>query len=205
MNTITFDEFIKLLKIGDIGLTENPNGLGKIIKWFQELEGDDATFTHAFLVGDMTLTPTNGDALIYESNKTINLKPISQYFNKHICIIRHKKMTKKAYKTGIVEVLDNISMIYPWYRLGLIAIDTLINWFLIKIKLKPLSKLSCLINFDRPICSELVAQFLLKARLKTLFKKGECWTNINPDDIHDAALSNPKTYEIIFDGKIING
>ena len=94
-------------------------------------------------------------------------------------------------------------MRYPYYRLVLIGIDTFVNSLLRKIKIKPLSKISSLIHFDRPVCSELAAQFLIKCGVKTHFTKGEKWTNINPDDIHDAALKNKDVYEIIFDGKLI--
>lgn len=205
-STITIDELLKITKAGDIGLTENPDGIGKIIKWVQELEGDEAIYTHALIFGQMTFYPTNPhNALIFEANGKIAMQPLSQYSNKNVCIIRHKQMTKRAYLKGVKEIHNNLGMRYPYYRLTLMCFDTIFNSLLRKIKIKPFCKLSKIIHFDRPVCSELAAQFLIKSGVKTYFTKGEIWTNINPDDIHDAALNNQNTYEIIFEGKLING
>lgn len=209
---ITITKLLKITKVGDIGLTENPNGIGKAIKWFQELEGDEAIYTHAILFGEMTFYPTNPhEALIFEANVKIAMQPLCQYLNRNICIIRHKDINENRYLKGIKEVYDNLGMRYPWYRIGLMGLDTFVNAFLRKIKIKALCKLSKIIHFDRPTCAELIAQFLIKSGVKTYFTKGmnwsnvETWTNVHPDDIHDAALRNPDIYEIIFEGKLVCG
>ena len=200
-NNIDIKKLLEILHPGDIGLTANPQHLGKIIKWFQELEGgDEAIFTHAFIIGNITIN--SEENLIYESINKIGTYPLSKYINKHICIIRHNGMCYDKFLKGMEEVYDNLGMGYPYYRLLLIAIDTLTNHFLKKIRIFPKisSKFSSIVHFDRPVCSELVAQFFLKSGLKTYFDKGEKWTNINPDDIHDAALKHKDKYTIIFDG-----
>lgn len=49
MNEIKLSDLLQLARPGDIGLSENPDGLGKGIKWFQEMAGDEAQYTHAFI------------------------------------------------------------------------------------------------------------------------------------------------------------
>lgn len=217
MKEIKLSDLLQLARPGDIGLSENPDGIGKTIKRFQELQGDEAKYTHAFIFSDPKITIRHDEypslpleinkasLYIYEAYKQITSNPLSDYFDKNILVMRHRKMDAKKYLKGVKEIEDNLGDVYPYHRLMLHAVDSGINWLLKKLNIKSRAKFAEWLSTDWPVCSELAAQFLLEAGVKTKLAGGEKWQGVQPDDLHDAALRYPATWEIVFEGKLIDG
>jgi hypothetical protein len=72
MQEIEVTQLIKKAEAGDVLLTANPEGLGTVIKWFQELRGDPAVYTHAALIAKLSLYHYIGDKYyVLDANKTV--------------------------------------------------------------------------------------------------------------------------------------
>ena len=193
---------VKLIKPGDILLTQNPAGLGKMINWAQRVgQGDPSKYGHVAII---VRNPKTGqiDGTIAESVMRISYNNISDYNGNKICIMRHKKMNPYRYNLGMKEVKDNIGQIYPGHRLVVQLVDVLRSWAFRKVKMKPWFRYSKLMRLDWPVCSELAAQFLITAKLETGFPF-EGWRGINPDHFDDARQSNDGLWETIFIGDLI--
>ena len=100
----------------------------------------------------------------------------------------------EAYKNVIKPHLGDI---YPYHRLLLHAVDNLCNWVLRNLGLQYRLKLAKLIKYDRPVCSEWAYMVYYFLRLV----KG--YLGIDPDKIHDNALADPETWQIIYEGNLI--
>ena len=110
---------------GDVGLTSNPQGLGKAINWAMSLEGDPAVFGHAVLfVQDPDATSFVSNGNMVESSWTIRRSNLKKRL-KRMKIIRHRQMTPDLYCKGWPEIEDNLGMIYPFHRLVLHFLDML--------------------------------------------------------------------------------
>ena len=193
---MNISELLQNVKRGDVLLTSNPDGLGNVITWFQNLQGDPSIYTHA------ALFPYDALPKIYEANGTLDIKNITQYIGYKICIIRHKFMTDEAYRKGFREIKDNVGQIYPWHRLLLIGLDNGFNWLFKKLRFKFRSKIARIISRDRPVCSEWVVQFFNSAYIKMGFVNGECWQGKSPDDIDDARIAHPELWETVYEGHL---
>jgi hypothetical protein len=192
---------------GDIGLTANPQRLGRYINFAQYLEeGDESIFGHALI-----FTRARGvgvymsDGSYIESVHKISRGHIDSYAGKRVKIIRHKFMTPEAYEKGHVEVLDNLGQTYPYLRLGLHGVDSLRGWFYRKVfKKKAPWKYSRMTKADWPVCSELAAQQIHFSGLEggwgnkgTLLYNG--WSGVNPDNLDDVSINRKDLYDTIED------
>lgn len=199
MKEISIEQLKGIAKAGDILLTSNPQGIGTVIRWFQELQGDPAFYTHTAIIPDSFFIT----GYILDANGTLDYKTIKKYKNKPICVIRNREMTPELYIKGFINGLsDNIGQRYPYYRLILHAIDNIGNCLLRKFHVKPKIHTAKLINFDNPVCSEWAAQFFVASGISS-FKYD--WEGINPDDFDDCRQKYPEDWETIFEGLLING
>lgn len=191
MNKIPFFELQNKLKAGDILLTKNPDGLGTVIKWFQELEGDEAIYTHAALVSDEP-------SVIYEANAMLDESDLKDYLNTRICVIRHEKMTDRRYKFGFkCSIQPYLDKKYPYHRLVLHAFDNGFNWLFRQFGIKWKMKTAKWFPITAPVCSEWVDMFFCDVKLL------KTWRGHNPDHIHDRALKDPKKWKIIAEGVLV--
>jgi len=190
-DTIALYDLIKLVRYGDILLVRNPNILGTVIKWFQELQGDEAIYTHAAIISD---SPPH----IYEAAETLKEETLHKYIDYDICLIRHNLMTFDRYEKAVINVIrPHLGDIYPFHRLILHAVDNSVNWILRKIGVKCRLKTAKWVSYNMAVCSEWVDMFYHDIGLV------DEWRGHNPDDIHDRALAHPENWRIIYEGKLI--
>lgn len=209
MTEIKLNEFIKLLQPGDIGLTRNPHGLGKLIRFGQDLEGDPSRYGHAFIVAKKPGKEfvANGD--LYESLTTIGRTNIKSYLNTEVCIMRHRQMTPERFFLGREELLDNIGQTYPFHRLALHGIDLGLTYLFRGLSFRCLTipKFVSKTNIDWPVCSEYAAQFIMSAELEfghpIQFIDKDSWSGINPDHIDDARQYNLNLWQTIVIAQLI--
>lgn len=191
---------------GDILLTCNPAGLGKLINFGQGLEEKDgkSKYGHVAIFAKRPGTQWATDATMYESVMRISKNPINNYHEQDVCVIRHHGMNEMRFYLGREEVLDNIGQIYPAHRIVLHGFDMINSWvkrtvFRRKAPLK--FRYMKLMPLDWPVCSELGAQFIRKAGLAGGWearKKG--WRGINPDDFDDARVQHTDLWATILEG-----
>ncbi|NOR27591.1 MAG: hypothetical protein GQ540_03570 [Lutibacter sp.] len=169
------------LKPGDILLTLVHGWLGNAIIRTQNMidcETDIVNFSHAAIVLDEC-------GNIFESSLKIGANHISKYENVPVLIARHKDMEDWKFKKGIGEALDNEGMFYPLHRLFFILFGI------------------SAIRTDWPVCSELVAQFLLKSGIDSdLIRKGKKyskWYGVSPDMIEDAVFRG-ENWNVVYNG-----
>ncbi len=98
---------------GDILLTRNPAGIGKLINFGQGIEEAEnkSKYGHVAIFAKCPGTVWQVDGKIYESVRTLSLNHIDKYLDKEVCIIRHTGMTKKKFLIGREEILDNLGQI----------------------------------------------------------------------------------------------
>ncbi len=206
MKTITINKLIEIAEPGDLLLTSNPDGLGTVIRWFQELEGDEAIYTHVAIMPQKYVMERK--KMLIEANKVLDYRPIAQYIGKRILLIRHKDMTPETYRKGYKEIKDNLGQKYPYWRLLLHAIDNFSNYFLRLFHVKPLVHVARLVKIDYPVCSEWAAQFLLEADLdltRNILPEMNIkeWGGINPDHFDDWSQMYPMLWERVFEGRLL--
>ena len=207
----TLEEYLARANPGDILLTANPAGIGKLINFGQGLEDAGerkSRYGHVAIVaqveGEYKTWKTDGS--IYESVLTISRNNIRKYDGKVCCILRHTSMGPKRYYNGLKEVVDNLGQPYPAHRIVLHGLDMLNSWIkrVVFRRSKPLQfRYMKLMPLDWPVCSELAAQFIHAAGLKggwEEYKKG--WRGVNPDDFYDAAVVNPKRWQMLLEGTL---
>lgn len=167
------------LKPGDLLLTQNPQGLGKLIRWGQERlhPGDPAVYSHAAGVLDSC-------GNIFESSWRLQVAHISAYHGCLVLVARHKEMDRRRFLRGLEEVWDNLGMVYPFHRLFFslfrIADNIYTNW---------------------PVCSEYYAQFLVKAGLYGGWGHTH-WAGVTPDMLEDAVYLG-EVWEVVYEGALI--
>lgn len=193
MNEITISELIKIVQPGDVLMTSGTTLLSRLIRWSQQLAGDPAKYTHIALFG---LKDTINNGYIYEAYKDLNLHELKQYIGYDVCVIRNVDMNLLKFKTRLFEIENNLGQIYPYHRLFFHLIDGCANWILRNLNLKSRAKIAKMINFDRPVCSEWVAQIFNED-----FEK---WAGVVPDDFDDKRLQNHNRWKTIFEGKLID-
>ena len=197
---------IQMARPGDIGLTKNPNGLGKAINYCQRLgEGDESIFGHALI-----FTPPEGrdsclsDGNFIESNTKIRYGHIREYVGNNICIIRHRDMTNALFHKALSVIEGNVGQIYPAHRLLLHLMDVIRGFLYRKITgKKPPFRFSA-IHLDWPLCSELVGQAYVATELPTGWTLGPGkWAGLNPDHIHDGSLNFPNLWDFVCRNEIL--
>jgi len=208
----TLDEFLERAQPGDILLTANPAGLGKLINFGQGLEdgngGKKSRYGHVAVVAASTYD-WQVDGTVYESVMTISLNRIRKYYGKECCVLRHREMNKGRYDSGIVEVKDNLGQLYPAHRIVFHGLDMINSWVkraIFRRKTPLRFRYMKLMPLDWPVCSELGAQFIHAAGLRGGWedrKKG--WRGVNPDDFYDSAVTAPGLWQMIFEGTLVAG
>lgn len=205
------DEFITRARPGDILLTKNPAGIGKLINFGQSLEdgggskyGHVAIVSHAVKVDGKAKTFFNTDGNIYESVLTIGRNHIEKYKGKECCVLRHTGMTPTNYFKGLKEVNDNLGQVYPAHRIVLHGLDMINAWIkrVVFRRSRPLQfRYMKLMPLDWPVCSELGAQFIHAAGLKGGWEDvKDGWRGVNPDDFYDSAVVNPHLWQLELEG-----
>lgn len=192
---------------GDILLTSNPAGIGKLINFGQGIEEAEkkSKYGHIAVFAKCPGTVWQTDGMIYESVTIISKNHLDKYDEKEVCIIRHSGMTEKKFYIGREEILDNIGQLYPAHRIIFHGLDMTNSWIkrVIFRRKAPLKfRYMKFMPLDWPVCSELAAQFIHKADLKggwESHKKG--WRGINPDDFDDARFDRPDLWTTILEGK----
>ena len=201
----TITDVLALCEPGDIGLTKNPNGIGKLINFGQGLEDGTgkSTYGHTFVFAISDTHEFNVNGMIYESVMRISKNHIRKYHQKEMCIIRHKSLDEQKYFAGEEELLDNIGQIYPVHRLLFHGFDMVNAWIKRKFSDKSLKfRYMKFMPLDWPVCSEYATQFLLAAGLETGFNK-QGWRGINPDDFDDVRKRRPDLYTTILEGTFV--
>lgn len=112
-------------------------------------------------------------------------------------------MDPSAYENGIMEVKDNINQIYPYHRLIFHGLDMINSWakrviFRSKTPLK--FRYMRLMPLDWPVCTEMVAQFILACGLEGGWRNGEKWRGVNPDHCHDVVGTRADLWDMIAEG-----
>ena len=194
---------------GDILLTSNPAGIGKLINFGQGLEEPEkcSQYGHIAIFAKCPGTVWKTDGMIYESVMTISKNSIDNYDGKKICIIRHSEMTEKKFYLGREEILDNIGQIYPFHRLAFHGLDMVNAWIkrCIFRRAAPLKfRYMKLMPLDWPVCSELGEQFMMGANCNSGIPK-DGWRGVNPDDFDDARFDRPDIWTTILEGKYTIG
>jgi len=173
---------------GDILLVARTKGglLGKLINFGQTLGGDPARYHHVAVFIDQ-------HGFLVESLAKIKITHFAGYLKGHylLAILRHDMMDRERFNRGIVEAYDNVGMVYPAHRIAVHAVEMPLDWCLRKLRLGGLPswcRLSRHLPLDWPVCSELVAQFLIAAGLsrEDLGFPHKGWRGITPDDFDDA-------------------
>jgi len=207
----TLDELVKRVRPGDIGLTRNPAGLGKLINFGQGIEEGNggSKFGHVVIFAEFPEGVADSTAgRIYESVKTISMNRIIDYHNVEMMIIRHRKMTRSLFYLGRKEILDNIGQIYPAHRIVLHGFDMINAWIkrkVLRMKKPLVFRYMKLMPLDWPVCSELGAQFIHKAGLDGGWEdKKSGWRGVNPDDFHDAATARNDLWEVVLEGTLVS-
>ena len=201
------NDVLKLCQPGDILLTSNPAGIGKLINFGQEVEGknDKSKYGHVAIFARKPESIFDVDGSIYESVMRISKNHIDKYSGKEICIIRHTGITKENFLIGRKEILDNLGQIYPGHRLLFHGLDMINSWIKREIfrRKAPLKfRYMRFMPLDWPVCSELGAQFIHKAGLEggwEAYKKG--WRGINPDDFDDCRIKRQDLWQTILEGE----
>ena len=204
------ENIIKQCEPGDILLTCNPAGLGKLINFGQGIEdgGQTSKYGHVAIFAKRVGTQWITSAEIFESVMRISKNSINNYHEQDICVIRHTKMTQKKFYKGREEILDNIGQIYPVHRIVLHGFDMINSWikravFRRKAPLK--FRYMKLMPMDWPVCSELGAQFIHTAGLQGGWeRKKKGWRGVNPDDFDDARINRPELWTTVLEGQYIN-
>jgi hypothetical protein len=209
----TMEEFMNWAKPGDILLTANPAGLGKLINFGQGIEdagGRGSQYGHVAIVAhskaDRLVWKVDGG--IYESVMTIGRNHIRKYHQKRCCLMRHTAMDAAKYFEGLKEVEDNLGQPYPAHRIVLHGFDMINSWIkraVFRRKAPLRFRYMKLMPLDWPVCSELGAQFIHAAGLRGGWeeqKKG--WRGVNPDDFYDAAVIRPSLWQMITEGVFIS-
>ena len=206
----TLSEVKKDARPGDVLLTSNPAGIGKLIRFGESIEDCDSSgkYGHVAIIArasedkpEENINTTDGD--IYESVMIISKNHIDKYSSKDILIGRHKQMTPMRYFNGIAEVKDNIGQIYPVHRLIFHGLDMINSWIkrVVFRRKNPLKfRYMRFLPLDWPVCSELGAQFFITAGCETGIDK-DGWRGVNPDDFYDAIISRVDLWDIIFEGQ----
>lgn len=227
-----YSDVLSVLKPGDIGLVRSSHLFGKLIRFGQGLaDGEISPYNHAFGVSipqhiELRQSSPVGatgrqyrrprlrhsafftDGTIFESVKNIQFGDLSKYIGKPIAIARHVDMDIEHFVSGYPQVLNNIGQIYPAHRIVLHALDLLRAFVWRKlIKRQPMWRYAKFGFLDRPVCSELVAQFLISAQLNGGWKDGDtCWRGTNPDHIWDAwGDPDSNMWRLIFVGVMTKG
>ena len=205
----TLDELVKRARPGDIGLTRNPAGLGKLINFGQGIEDGNggSRFGHVVIFAEFPDGVADSTAgRIYESVKTISMNHVVKYSDVEMLIMRHRKMTRTLFYEGRKEIVDNLGMIYPYHRIVFHGFDMINAWVKRSIfrRKAPLKfRYMKFMPLDWPVCSELGAQFIHKAGLKGGWEsKKKGWRGVNPDDFHDAATSRKDLWEVVVEGTL---
>lgn len=161
------------LQPGDIFCTVNPMWLGKSINAVQKFFDPDneAKYSHAGII-------TDSDGGTFEALWTTKNSTLSQYKGKQIIIGRNESMIDAIFPIAYAEVLQHKGQWYPFHRLA---------FFLIP----PLAKYVHVLN--RPVCSELAAQFLCYAGIL------KNWAGKDPDYIADM-MTRWRGWTIIYEG-----
>jgi hypothetical protein len=195
MNTVSIDEIVQTAKPGDCIMTSNPDGLGWLIKKFQELHGDPAFYTHIAIV--TVETNLRHEPFILEAYKTLDFRPLRHYIGKPVCLLSHRDMTPTLYLKGFEEIRKDIGRKYPYRRLILYSIDTLCNRFLNMFHVKPKVFLSQWIKFSAQ-CAEWYAKLLVGAGLM------EEWGGVDPDWFDDARQAHPDVWITKLEGILVD-
>jgi hypothetical protein len=200
------DDIIKNCMPGDILLTCNSAGIGKLINFGQGIEDGNRKSKYGH-VAIFAMEPTSHyhivDGTVFESVKRISQNPIANYHGQDICVMRHVGMNVGKYFKGREEILDNIGQVYPAHRLVFHGLDMINAWFKRKVfrRKAPLKfRYMRLMPLDWPVCSELAAQFIHTAGLKGGWEeRKQGWRGVNPDDFDDARTET-KLWETILEG-----
>jgi hypothetical protein len=204
------EDIIKQCEPGDILLTCNPAGLGKLINFGQGLEdeGRKSKYGHIAIFAKHAGSQWITNAEIFESVTRISKNSIDKYHEQDICVIRHTGMTPERFYKGREEILDNLGQIYPFHRLAFHGLDMVNSWIKrVIFRRKALLKFRYM-NFmplDWPVCSELGTQFLHTSGLKGGWediKKG--WRGVNPDDFDDARVTRTDLWSTILEDQYID-
>ena len=197
---------------GDILLTKNPAGIGRLINFGQQLEdGGNSNFGHVAIVASEERKERGPkyyrvDGNIYESVMTISKNHVKKYGGKECCVLRHREMDPRKYYKGLAEVKDNLGQIYPAHRIVLHGLDMINAWIKRKVSRssKPLKfRYMKLMPLDWPVCSELGAQFIHAAGLQGGWEDRKAgWRGVNPDDFYDCAVINPARWELVLEGTL---
>ncbi len=206
MDEIKLSELPKIVNAGDYLLTSNANKLiGTAINFLQQLEGDKSDYTHTAIFAFYSKQDEilGFPMLIYEANRTLDLKPIDEHINQRICIIRHKGMTYDKYLKGLQGFKDEIGMFYPYYRLPFFALDFIFNFLMRKLHLEFRLATRKIIGKHHPVCSEWSEEFRIEAGLKSGRYPDES-IGIDPDTIYDTAIKYKHLWKIVKEGRLID-
>ena len=149
--------------------------LGKAINALQKFWSADneSTYSHAGII-------LNKDGRTFESLRRIKKSKLKNYKGVKVLIGRHIKMDDWRFNIGWENIKHHKGQIYPYHRLLLHIIP-------------PLAKYVSIGHF--PVCSELVAKFLVGCRML------ETWKGKNPDHIADM-IRKWDDYEVVFEGEL---
>ena len=165
-----------ILQPGDVFCTENPQGLGTLIKIAEEFRNESGTaiYTHSGIIIDSK--GTTFEALWHIAEQNI----FEAYKGQKVLIARWSGMMPDAFQKGFDSVKDELGRTYPYYRLLMYLIG-MEKW----------------IHFKTPVCSELTEKFLENAGAMMI--AGTNWWGITPDELATEWRIS-KYFNVIYEG-----
>jgi hypothetical protein len=163
---------------GDVFCTQNPQSLGKAIRFIESTKSEDAAaeYSHAGIILDSTGKTL--EAIWHIESQNI----FEAYKGDKVLIARWSGMTPANFQQGYNAIKDEIGMCYPYYRLFLSLLG-----------------LARLIHFKGTVCSELTQRFLINANAVTL--SGKNFWGVTPDNLADEWRIS-KYFTINFEGDL---
>lgn len=164
------------LKAGDVVCTRNPMWLGRAITAAEKFWSTDceAKYSHALVM----LNATNTFEALW-TNRSQDF--FRAYAGENVLIARPIAPADLQIQIALNKIYhDHAGKMYPFWRLFAFL-------------LPPLAK----INFsDRPVCSEMVAEYLQLVSVRP-----HPWKGVNPDTLADE-FRDGRAYEVIFEGRL---
>jgi len=176
MNT---ERLRRLVRPGDVFVSDHPQGLGKFINPVQKFwsSDDDSDYGHAGII-------QNHLGLTLEALWQVDEKNLFQYYAGAEVLIARPNKASEAKKKLVIEKLrrEHLGQSYPWWRLPLHLIP-------------PLAK-NISANGKFLVCSELVGKYLWMTG-----HRHKQYLGANPDTLADEWI-RWRNMDIIFEGKL---
>lgn len=159
------------LKAGDLFCSSLGQVLGFMINVVQRHKASDneATFSHAGIV------ETSEGGIIEACWHVERSSLFEKYSDGDLLVARYIGMDEENFEEGMGKIKKHIGQFYPVHRLFLHLLG-----------------LAKYIHWDRIVCSELVAKFLVGAGAR------QNWYGVMPDDLADE-FRNFRIYDVVYD------